>query len=98
MRDDGLVLVEGALEENELGELPIPADGRDVGNHLLGVRLAVAQHADLLAEHPAEQPVDLVRVVHHEESVLGAGLRQILLAYVHFEDGAAPPLANRHEF
>lgn len=59
-QDDFLVFVERSLEENELGKFPAPSNGGNVRNYFLGIRFAVSEHSNLLAEHPAEQPIDFI--------------------------------------
>lgn len=96
--DDLAVLLERALQKDELGELPAPANRRYVLDHLLRVRLAVAQHEALLAEDPAEQPVNLVRVVHQQQRVLlQAAVAQHLRIDVDVQLRVGPPVGQTND-
>lgn len=97
--DDGLVLVEVSIEEDELGQPPAPADDGHVADCLLGIGLAVAQHAQLFADHPAVEPIDLVFMVHDQKDVFLAGmLLEVLLVHVDSHLAAGIPIGHEDKF
>jgi len=97
--DDGLVLVEVTVEEDELGQPPAPADDWHIADGLLGVGLAVAQDAQLVADHPAVEPIDLVLVIHDQEHMLLASMfLKVLFVHVDGHLAAGIPVGNEDQF
>jgi hypothetical protein len=96
LANDFLVLLKGSLQEYEFGKFPGPAHGRHVLDGLFGVRFAVAQHLDLLAKNPSDEPIDLVVVVHQQKNVLLAAMLQILIGNVDFGFRIGPPVGYEY--